>query len=288
VVEPAAGGVPVDLVIASGGADANAGVAASGSDVVAVAFGDRPSAEVLAAAAAVLEEREARAVAIGTGVLDPHNPDALHARELLRGTFEPRALVLRRSMWQAIDGFDESLPPAGLDAWAAAVALVDEGVPLVPLEAGLDGTGTVLPGARERARRHVAARHAELFARHYVDVREQFDLQVEDLERQRDVALSARDEALRRLEEAAALLDEADAAKVEAQHWARGADRRADEADARAAAASAAASAAEERALAAERLAEETARALGELRQTRAVRAANAWWRLKQRVLRRG
>ena len=270
-------------------------------DVVAVTFGERPAEAVLVQAAALVREREGRAVAVGTGILDPEHPQILHARELLRGTFEPRALVLRHSQWEAAEDPDASVAAAGLGAWAAAIALADAGVPLMPLLAEFGAPGEVLPGARERARRHVATRHAELFARNYADVREQFDLQLADLERQRDVALAARDEARAEFEGALAKLDEVDTVKAAAEQEAVGANRRAAAAEERADAAETSAAtaeksaasaeqraaAAEERARAAEARAADVKGALTDLRRTRAVRAAGAWWRAKQR-LRRG
>jgi hypothetical protein len=269
------------------------------ADVVAVGFGDSAGEEVLATAAGLVQARAGRAVAVGSGAVDPEHPQILHARELLRGTFEPRTLVLRRSTWQEVDELEEWVAAAGLGAWAAAVALADAGVPLMPLVAQFQSpNGSVLPGARERARRHVAARHADLFARNYADVREQFDLQLEDLERQRDVALAARDEARVQFEEALAKLDEVDAVKAAAERGALAAEQRSEAADRRAAEAEERAAAAERRAEAAEQHGEERAataearaaeaeRALGDLRQTRALRAANTWWRAKQRVRRR-
>jgi hypothetical protein len=250
-------------------------------DVVAVTFGERVDASVLSEAAGLVRGREGRAVAVGTGILDAEHPHILHPRELLRGTFEPRLLVLRRATLGSIEELDESAPAAGLGAWAAAVALADAGVPLMPLLAELAPlNGQVLPGARGRERRRVAARHAELFARNYSDVREQFDLQLVDLVSQRDRALAARDEARAEFEQALAKLDEVDALKAAAERRARAAEERAEAAGSRVAAA-------EERAAAAGERAAHAERALAELRGTRAVRAANAWWRAKQRALRR-
>lgn len=319
----AGGELPVDLVVVarggeapgvarrellvapepSAGAAANAGVTAAEADVVAVAFGAAPRADLLAAAATAVEEREGRAAAIGSGVLSPETAGTIYPGELLEETFRPHAIVLRRSTWQALGGFDESVPAGGLDAWAAAVALVDAGVPIVPVvEERPAADGAPLPGAHEHARQHVAVRHAELFAQHAAHVRERAAERIEDLERQRDHALELRDhheaaaaDAQRRVEDAEARAaagaeaagterrraDAAERRAGEAERRAGEAERRAGEAELRAAEAAEAL-----RAATAER--DELARQLASVRETRVHRLGRAWWRLRERVRRPG
>ena len=283
----------------SAGAAANAGVAAAEGDVVAVAFGAPPRAELLAVAATEVEGREGRAAAVGTGALSGGDAGPIYPGELLEENFRPHTIVMRRSAWRALGGFDESVPPAGLDAWAAAVALVDAGVPVVPVveERPQAENGAPLPGALEHARRHVAARHAELFAQHAAHMREQAAGRIEDLERQRDQALELRDhheamaaDAQRRVEDAerraAAGAEAADAERQradEAEGRAAEAERRAVEAEQRAAEAAAATAAARD--VEAER--DELARRLAALSATRVHRLGRAWWRVRESLRRR-
>ena len=319
VVEPrvasngAGGELPIDLVLVAGGGEAprvarrellvapepsagaaaNAGLAAAEAEVVAVAFGAAPPAGALAEAAAAVEQREGRAAAIGTGTLSSDDGGAIYAGELLEENFTPQAIVLRRATWRELGGFDESVPAAGLDGWAAAVALVDAGVPVVPVvgEAPAPGEDAPLPGALEHARRHVAARHAELFARHAAHVREQAAGRIQDLERQRDEALELRDhheavaaDAQRRVDDAerrAALgAEAADAAALRADE----AERRAADAERRAAEAERGAAEALRAAVAAR---DELARQLATVRGSRVHRLGQAWWRLRERARRR-
>ena len=313
------GELPIDLVVVGGeapgvarrevvvapepsaGAAANAGLAATEADVVAVAFGAVPRAEPLAAAAAAVEGREGRAAAIGGGVLSEGGPGTIYPGELLEETFRPRTIVLRRSTWRELGGFDEALPAAGLDAWAAAVALVDAGVPVVPVvDEGGAGAGAVpagapagaadaaaLPGAADHARRHVAARHAELFARHAAHLRRRAEDRIADLEGQRDRALELRDQheaaaadAQRRVEDAerraargAELANHEAARAAAAEERIAAAERRAAEAEGRAGRAEA---------LAAER--DALAAQLEGLRATRLHRLGRVWWRLRHRT----
>lgn len=281
----------------SAGAAANAGLAAAEAEIVAVTFGAVPRAELLSAAAAAVEEREGRAAAIGSGILSEEGDvGTIHAGELLEENFRPHALVLRRSMWQAIGGFDESVPAAGLDAWAAAVALVDAGVPLVPVVEEEDGSpnGAALPGALEHARRHVATRHAELFARHAAHVRERAAERIADLERQRDRALAVRDEAEAVARDTQSRVEDAERRAARGAEVADGERRRAEEAERRAAEAERRADEAERRAAEAVTASETTraerealVRQLEELRDTRLHRLGRTWWRVRDRVRRR-
>ena len=305
------GSVPVDLVVVgafgghpgiarrevsveaqpSAGAAANAAVAASDGEIVAVAFGAAPAAEPLARAAAAVEDRDGRAAVIGAGTISNEHPGTIYPGELLEETFEPRVIVLRRSMLQAMGGFDESVPPAGLDGWAAAVGLVDAGVPLVPVledaPPGPHAGGQVLPGAREHARRHVASRHAALFAQHSAHVRERAAERIEDVERQRDRALAARDEHEAVARDTQRRVEDAEARAARGAELANAEARRREEAESRLADAERRAEGAERRADEAERRADEAERlaaAAERLRDTRVHRVGAAWWRLKDRL----
>jgi hypothetical protein len=291
----------------SAGAAANAALAATRSEVVAVAFGACPSAEALSQAAAIVDERRGRAALIGSWTLDVPHHEVLHPRDLLQGAFDPQSVVLRRTMWQAIGGFDESVPAGGLDGWATAVALAASGVPLVPVagqgggRGTAGGTGRALPEAHGRAWRHVAARHSELFARQFADVREQFEMQVRDLEAQSDRALAVRDEAEATARDAQVRAEDAEGraargAALAQEGWERAdeAQRRADDALRRMEEAVRHAEEAAHRAKQAERRAaeaiaerESAANEVRELRATRAHRVAAAWWRAKGRLTRR-
>ena len=248
VVAENPGGLPVELVLVgagspppsiaqrevvveahpTAGAAANAGVAGGRFELVAVAFGVTPDADALGEAAEIVRERSSRAAVIGTSDLREERPGALHPRELLWGAFEPQVVVLRRSMWQAIGGFDETLPRAGMDGWAAAVALAALGVPLVPLNRTHQARSAagVLPGAREQAIEHVAARHADFVARQYAGARAY-------LARQRDAFAAERNAALEGRDKAFAFADSAEQRIAAAERRASSAEQRASDAELR-------------------------------------------------------
>jgi hypothetical protein len=300
-----AGGLPVGLVVVaadapapgaareevtlpplpSPGTAANAGVAATSLDLVAVAFGAAPDVGALARAVETAQARVGRAVVLGTGARAA-DPEVLHPRELLREAFEPWAVVLRRSMWQAIGGFDETVPAGGLDGWSAAVQLAANGVPLMALEvpAGGDPHAQPPPAARDRAWRHVAERHSELFARHFAEVHEQLVRRVTDLEGQRDRALGVRDELEATARDTQVRVEDAEARAERGATLAREAWARADEAEGRLAAVEAERDEAGRRLAAVEAERDQALERLTGLTTTRSHRLARAWWRAKGRV----
>lgn len=270
----------------SAGAAANAGLAATEGEVVAVAFGAPPGQEPLAAAAAAVEERQGRAAAIGGGFVSQGSAATIYPGELLEETFSPRAVVLRRATWRELGGFDESVPAAGLDAWAAAVALVDAGVPVIPVVDEAAAGGEALPGARDHARRHVAARHAELFARHATHLHRRAEERIADLERQRDQALRARDEADATARDAQRRVEDAERRAARGAELAATERARADEAERRAAEAERRTAQAEESRAAVAAQRDALAAQLTELRSTRLYRLSRLWWRLRHRARR--
>ena len=146
---------------------ANIGVADfSDSDIVAVVFDAGVVPEALEQARLALTADVAAVVLGASPDVRQITVHPLHLWSFLSGRVDVRGIVMHRRRWAACGGFDERLPGVGLEAWALAVSILDQGHVVLHLQGAFPGasrTGTD-DEIRAIAIRHVAARHPAIFA----------------------------------------------------------------------------------------------------------------------------
>lgn len=146
---------------------ANAAVASTDGDLVAVLFGAALDPARLAAAAAAREEEPGTgAVLLGWGDGGGDSVERPSAIELAEGAASYAGVLFERSAWRDQGGFDADLPRADLCAWALAAGCAADGaaVAIVPAVA-VGRPDPVEEAERRRVRRHLLERHAALAAR---------------------------------------------------------------------------------------------------------------------------